>query len=269
MASASSDQVLQASRQWLQPLIKVLLNCGISWREFAELSRNTYVEVATRDFGKRGRPTNVSRTAILTGLTRKDVRKQRTNMSQAPAAPAGYITKAARLLSAWHLSPEFHDKNGRPAVLRMAGPTKSFEALLAHVGGSDVPPTTLLKELVGAGAVRVRKDGRLQMLKHYYVPRGIDEQLIRLWGTVISDVAAVYVHNLTAAPNVAKRLERSAVNDRMPPTVSHAFAQMLEKEGQALLERVDRWLTEHERPPEDTAGETVRLGVGMYQIQDP
>ena len=56
MALASTDQVLQATQQWLKPLIHVLLSCGITWREFATLARATYVEVATDNFGKRGRP---------------------------------------------------------------------------------------------------------------------------------------------------------------------------------------------------------------------
>ncbi|HXR91850.1 MAG TPA: DUF6502 family protein, partial [Steroidobacteraceae bacterium] len=87
---ASADQVLQATHQWLKPLVHVLLSCGITWREFAELSKTTYVEVATRQFGKRGRPTNVSRTAILTGLVRRDVRKQRQILEAARPALAGY-----------------------------------------------------------------------------------------------------------------------------------------------------------------------------------
>ena len=34
---ASPQQVLQASRQWLRPVIYVLLRCGVTWREFADL----------------------------------------------------------------------------------------------------------------------------------------------------------------------------------------------------------------------------------------
>ena len=119
MALASTDQILQSTHQWLKPLIHVLLSCGITWREFAELSRTTYVEVATENFGKRGRPTNVSRTAILTGLSRRDVRKQRQNLGAAPNTLPGYVTKASLVLSAWHLDPDFRDGKGRPAILRM------------------------------------------------------------------------------------------------------------------------------------------------------
>src|SRR6202035_535585 len=89
MALASTDQVLSSTPQWLKPLVHVLLSCGITWREFAELAKTTYVEVATDNFGKRGLPTNVSRTAILTGLVRRDVRKQRDILSKAPTTLNG------------------------------------------------------------------------------------------------------------------------------------------------------------------------------------
>ncbi|MDB6103537.1 MAG: hypothetical protein JWO52_3536 [Gammaproteobacteria bacterium] len=270
MALASTDQVLNSTQQWLKPLVHVLLSCGITWREFAELAKTTYVEVATDNFGKRGRPTNISRTAILTGLVRRDVRKQREILSKAPDRLPGYVTKGSLVLSAWHLNPNFLDKRGRPALLRMSGKGKTFNDLVEEAGGSDVRSSTLLKELVSAGAVRLHSDGRLQALKRDYIPHSIDEQLIRLWGTVVADVATTYVHNLTRTAKTDKRLERSAVNDRMPIGAAPAFAQILQKEAQGFLERIDKWLTAHETKPgpNPTAGQAVRLGVGLYQIQD-
>ncbi len=266
---ASREQVLQATHQWLKPLVHVLLSCGITWREFSELAKTTYVEVATESFGKRGRPTNVSRTAILTGLVRRDVRKQRQILSASPQPLAGYVTKASLVLSAWHLDPEFRDRDGRPALLRMSGPGRTFTTLIERSGGADVRPSTLLKELVSAGAVRVRADGRLQALQRSYIPQTMDKELIRLWGTVIADVATTYVHNLTRTGKASKRFERSAVNDEMPRSAVADFGELLEREGQAFLERVDSWLIARQHRPNGKRQEdTVRLGVGLYHIED-
>jgi hypothetical protein len=270
MALASTEQILQSTHQWLKPLVHVLLSCGITWREFAQLARTTYVEVATDNFGKRGRPTNVSRTAILTGLARREVRKQRLIRTQKPNTLAGYVTKSSLVLSAWHLDPDFRDKQGRPAVLRIKGKGKTFTALIARAGGTDVRPSTLLKELISAGAVRTRTDGRIEAIKRDYIPHSMDEQLIRLWGTVIADVATTYVHNLTRTGKVSKRFERSAVNDRMPLGALPEFTRLLEHEGQVFLERIDQWLTaqQSKSPGRRSATPTVRLGIGLYQIQD-
>src|SRR5467141_1912261 len=121
MASASTTQVLAAARQWLKPLVHVLIRCGITWKDFAELAKATYVEVATEEFGKRGRPTNVSRTAVLTGLARREVRKQRERLAVTPEAWTGYVTKASLVLSAWHQDPKFLDSDGKRAHLAMEG----------------------------------------------------------------------------------------------------------------------------------------------------
>src|SRR5689334_11168317 len=129
MANATHDEVIAATRLWLRPVIHILLRSGITSREFAELSRMTYVEVATRHFGRRGRPTNVSRTAALTGLTRRDVRKQRELLEAGPAGPAPYVTKASLVLSAWHQLPEYRTSSGRPLVLPFDGAPRSFVAL--------------------------------------------------------------------------------------------------------------------------------------------
>jgi len=270
MSAASTQQVLAASRQWLKPLVHVLIRCGVTWREFAELAKTTFVEVATHQFGKRGRPTNVSRTAMLTGLVRREVRKQREALEAAPSAWNGHVTKGSLVLSAWHLDPEFLDKKGKPAALPLEGRSASCGALVRRCGGGDVPITTLMKELRTAGAIRERADGRLEALQRDYIPHAMDEQLIRLWGTVLADIATTYVHNLTRTPKTPARFERAAVNDRIAKSALPEFRRFLEEEGQAFLERMDAWLAAHEVKDGDTAAgvETLRLGAGTYHIQD-
>ncbi|HMK22618.1 MAG TPA: DUF6502 family protein [Terriglobales bacterium] len=270
MKSASSTQVLAAARQWLRPLVHVLIRSGVTWKDFAELARTSYVDVATQQFGKRGRPTNVSRTAVLTGLTRREVRKQRTRLAESPETWAGHVTKGSLVLSAWHQDREFLDASGQPAPLPMEGETVSFTALLRRCGAGDVRPSTLLKELLAAQAVRQLPDGRLEPLKRSYIPQTMDEQLVLLWGKRMTDLGKTYAHNLTCAPNTAPRLERAAVSDRIAASALPEFRQFLEREGQAFLERVDAWLTEHQARNEgpDTARAAIRLGAGLYHIGD-
>jgi uncharacterized protein DUF6502 len=271
MVAGSPPHVVTATNRWLKPVIYVLLRCGVTWREFCELAKGAYVEVATARFGKRGRPTNVSRTAMLTGLTRRDVRLMREALASATSTPANLRpSKASRILTAWHLESRFQDSKGDPARLVIEGPGASFEDLLKHCGAGDVRSSTVLKELLNAGAVRRNKDGKLQALQRNYIPQPTDEQLLRLWGTVLADVANVYVHNMSRSPSTPTRFERAAKNDRMPLKRQAAFREFLEQEGQAFLERVDAWLTENELREDTEPSEipSTRMGVGIYQIQD-
>ena len=57
-------QVTQsACRALLKPVVSFLLKCGLTWREFAAIAKSVFVEVASREYGLRGRPTNISRVA--------------------------------------------------------------------------------------------------------------------------------------------------------------------------------------------------------------
>jgi hypothetical protein len=94
----------------------------------------------------------------------------------------------------------------------------------------------------------------------------MDEDLVRLWGSVLADVATTYVHNLTRTGRTPARFERAAVNDRITQAALPEFRRYLEREGQAFLERADAWLTAHQAPDGDP--DVVRLGVGTYHIQD-
>jgi len=269
MESAAKNDVLSASRQWLKPLTHILIRSGVTWREFAELSKKVYVEVAIRNFGRRGRPTNISRAAVLTGLSRREVRAQRDRIESGPAALEAYVTKGSQVLATWHLDPEFQDADGKPKPLPLKGANGTFEALLARCGTGDVRPSTLLKELRSAGAVRQTADGKLEVLKREYVPHTMAKVLIRLWGTVLADVGTTYVHNLTRGPKKQARFERAAVNDRVLASSLPEFEKFLNQEGQAFLERLDAWLTAHQSTGEDNdAQETIRLGAGVYHIQD-
>src|SRR5215831_7795443 len=215
MGIVSQQQVLAASRQLLRPIVHVLLRCGVTWREFAELARTTYVEVATRQFGKRGRPTNVSRTAVLTGLARREVRTQRERLATAPEAWTAYVSKASLVLASWHLDPEFLAADGKPRQLPIKGDGITFTSLVRRCGASDVRPSTLLKELRSAGAVRVTAEGNLEALQRAYIPHNMDEQMIRLWATAVADLSTTLVHNLTRTQSVPPRFERNAANVRV------------------------------------------------------
>jgi hypothetical protein len=270
MPTVSTSQVLTATRRWLKPVIHVLLRCGVTWQEFCDLAKTAYVDVASTKFGKRGRPTNVSRTAILTGLTRRDVRLQRERLESAAPPDRLYASKASRILSAWHQESAFLDADGRPLPLPLTGDKATFVALLRFCGAGDVRPPTVMRELLAAGAIRKREDGRLEVLQRNYIPKATDEQLIRLWGTVLTDVANTYVHNMTRTARTPPRFERAAKNERIPLAVQPAFREFLEREGQAFLERVDAWLTENEANDgeSDPGAPTTRMGAGVYQIED-
>ncbi len=138
----------------LQPLARLFLRFGRGYREFSELSKAAFVAVAAEDYGVHGRPTNVSRIAAMTGLTRKEVSRIRRRIDEQKAAVTDRGTPLQEVISAWRLSDEFRGKNGAPAVLPLTGKHGSFQSLVRQFAG-DIPEGAMRKELQRTGAARI------------------------------------------------------------------------------------------------------------------
>jgi hypothetical protein len=256
--------LLQACGLLLEPLIRLLLKSGITWKEFSDLAKLKYVQVASEEFGKGGRPTNVSRVAILTGLDRRDVRRLRDADEDPPLEGRGYTSKATQVLSGWYHDADFQDQSGNPRPLPLDGEQGSFAALVKRYAPA-LPPVAIAKELKAAAATEELPDGRLRALKRQYIPAQLDAAKIRLFGSIASDFCNTLEHNLTSAEPAAARFERRAISARVNPKALPQFRDMLQRAGQEFLVRMDDWLTANEVALEAPA---VRLGVGVYQIED-
>jgi hypothetical protein len=254
-----------ACRHWLRPVARWLLRAGVTWKEFAELSREVFVVTASEEFGLRGRPTNVSRVALLTGLSRRDVRSALAEAREASATVAeDALNHASRVLTGWHLDADFLAPDGRPRVLAAEGEAGSFAQLLRRYAG-DIPTTALEKELLRSRSVERLADGSYRALRRYYMPHAMDGRAVERAGSVLADLATTVEHNLTREDPEPTRFEGRAQNRRIDPRHLPAFRAYVEREAQALLERMDDWLSTHEAP---AAGPAVRLGIGVYAIQD-
>lgn len=263
----------------LRPLARILLRYGISYRQMSELCKKVYVEVATRDFGTDDEPANVSRVALLTGMTRRDVRRYRPERSEAEDFAVARTNYAARVLSGWHQDDDFRDDTGRPLPLpesrEAADPddSPSFQEL-ARRYAPDIPVGTTLAALIDSGAV-TRDEHGLGLLiaaSRNYLPGSINPtaaQAIHRSGSVLEDVGRTVDYNLHRGTTDPSRFERRATNLRMTAGTAADFRLFLEQEGQAFLERVDQWLSERESPgKEQGAEERIRLGLGMYWIEE-
>jgi hypothetical protein len=261
----NKEMVLAAFRMIFRPIAKILLLAGVTWKEVNEVCKATLVEVASAEFGIRGRPTNASRVAILTGFTRKEVARLRELLAAPDTRHMDRMNHATRVLSGWFTDSDFLQADGSPSALTASGSPDSFESLCKRYA-SDVPATTMLKELKQVGAVVEGPDDELIVKTRYYMPRQMDPELVLSSGSVMQDLGNTVAHNLYRQDDQAARFERRAHNTRVSAAARPMFQEFLEHEGQAFLERVDEWLSDHEAD-ENSAEESVRLGLGAYWIE--
>lgn len=268
MSDAVESASLRAFRLLLRPVVRMLLRSGVTWREAAQACKAVFVEIATEDYGLHGRPTSISRVAILTGLGRREVSRMRRQSAVEEPGELVRMNAATRVLTAWHLDPEFVSPSGEPRVLSFAGDSDSFTALASRYCG-DIAAVTMLHELSRVGAIEELSDGRLRVLKRYYMPVVVDPTAILQAGSMLNDLGNTAHYNLVRPSTATSRFLGRATNTRIRVADAADFRAFIEAEGQALLERADAWLEQRAVAEGSPRAQRVRrLGIGIFQIED-
>lgn len=245
------------------------MKCGMTYREFADISKSAFVEVASDEYGIRGRPTNISRVSLLTGISRKEVKRQRELLDQRHEQTASKTTDATRVLSGWHQDGDFLDANGEPLALPLEGDGATFAELCARYAG-DIAVTTMYKELKRVGSIEEDHDGSLKVCRRYYMPARLDPQWLMNVGSIFADFGNNINHNLIADEDNPTHFNGRATDDTIDASAIPEFREFVEEHGGPFLERVDDWLTDHranhDLATNQTSARRVRLGVGLYLI---
>lgn len=256
-----------ACRRLLRPIVSLLLRYGMTWKEFSDLSKSVFVEAATEEFGIRGRPTNVSRVSILTGIGRKEVKRQRDLLESGPAPDKGKTTDATRVLSGWFLDADYLDAESGPLRLPAEGPAPSFEALCVRYGG-DIAMPTMLKELIKTKAVEKEACGSLKVLSRYYQPAVADDENLRFAVDRIYDVVETMNNNVFLNGKGEPRFGGFAANDDIPLNKIPRFREFMDKRGQEFLEEVDDWLMQHASTDARSNTNTARVGISLFATEE-
>lgn len=255
--------LLEAIRFMMKPLVRLLINQGVTHAEFSEALKDVYVETAIRHFAEDNK-VNKSRIAILTGMTRKEVKNV---IDRALAQDQGREPKSRpeRVLTGWHHDPEFQGPYGLPLDLPYDAEqgSISFVALVKRYSG-DMSPRAMLDELLRGGSV-VEVDKKLKVIRRDFEPTALSSKLIARLGDV-----GHYVFG-TAAANIEKKRQGSGHFDR------YAFAddgctedviadldEYVKVHGQEFLEGIDRWLANAKT---NNAPDKERKDTGVYVCQ--
>lgn len=239
----------------------------MSFKAFVDIAKHTYVQVAAEEFGIPGKKTSVSRVALLSGLTRKEVQR----LLDAPAiedAEAGErYNRAARVVAGWVRDADFSDADGNPKVLTLQEGEASFADLARRFSG-DIPSRAILDELLRVGVAEKVDDNSVRLKMRAYVPESGDADKLNILGTDVSDLVSTIDHNLQHG-SADPFFQRKVMYDNVPLEALQEFRRLSGAQAQALLERLDKWLSQHDR---DTSGARgtgqIRTGIGIYYFEE-
>lgn len=268
MEDTIQSRILIALLTALRPLARALLRAGIGYREFAEISKTAFVDVATKDYGIRGRPTNISRVAVMTGLTRKEVRRLRNKSESGDEVEVSRPMPMAVILHRWYTESDFIDSAGKPRDLFFDGGEHSFSELVRRFGG-DIPPGAMRTELKRISAIEETDSGALRVLKRNVSGREVNERLADGLELIVYPTILALANNTGLEPGeetwVMRTAATSGVRESDVPRLRRISSDRLAEFVESIDDLFAAYETLHDDDPADASQRALGVGVIYFE----
>lgn len=243
--------------------MRLLLRFEVSYSESAEMLKQSYVDVAYKDFTLPNRKQTYSRVSVITGIPRKEVvriREAEPDDTQVQRKP---LNRAAQVLSGWLSDDDYCDARGEAMELPLRGELPSFETLVEKYSG-DITARAILDELVRVGAVEKSDNNKVRLLSKGYVPENDELETLTVVSQHFQDLLGTGLHNIDSEPKDRKFQRQVAYND-IPETLKEEFRLYCHEKSLELLLDFNHWLSHRkEQQLENNNEATHRVGVGVY-----
>ena len=250
-----------------KPLIRLLIEKGMTFPQFRELMKELYVEVADKHFSLDGEKPSDSRIFVLTGVHRKDVKRIRQQAEQENSQIISSASLSGEIVARWASMPEYLDDKGKPRPLLKSGNNNEvgFSQLVSSIN-KDVRPKVILEEWLRLNIVRL-KDDYVVLNKSAFVTNKEFTEMAYYLGHNIHDHMASCVSNILAEGD--PMLERSVYYASLTENSVNKLNTIASKKGNELLQHLNKQaikLYDADKQKED-ATYRMRLGVYWYQAQ--
>jgi len=253
----------------LQPIARLFLRFGRGYREYSDLSKAAFISVASEDYGVHGRPTNVSRIAAMTGLTRKEISRIRARINSGDAAVTERGTPLEELIAGWQSNAEFLDKQGKPAALPMVGGRGSFQSLVKRFAG-DIPEGAMRKELQRIGRIRIDGD-RLVFIPRNGADLAAEEAMALRLRAGPYPLMAALAHNEAVKKNgdtwPVETAEFKSIRKSDAARVRKLVSVRLRAASTTISDLLDAYATIHNGDNLDEP--TLAVSTGIYYVEAP
>lgn len=268
MSESLKSAVRLAVLRLLDPLVRWLIETGLGVGDLVALVKIAYVRAAReqgRSAGGESKRPNISRIAVITGLTRLEVTSILSTGAADPVYDRGR-QRAERVLSGWWNDPAFQDPSGRPALLSVRGGKRSFVSLVERYSGERWLVATILEELLRVRAVRRQPDGRLRAVSRSYATVSWDPAGVLAFGEQLGEHCSTLLHNLKNPAHA--RYVRRIVNTRLDARYVPVLVRDLEEQAQGFADAADDALNDPSQTLSGRGRESgVSLGVALYLFE--
>lgn len=246
----------------IRPLVRLMLQHGVTYPHFIHLVRRVYVEVAEKEFRLPNQKQTDSRITLLTGIHRRYVKELRKAPADKEAIPVN-VSLGGQLVATWLSAERFIDAEGNPLALSRfpSEHVPNFESLALSVT-TDLRPRAILDELLRLGVVRSEDGDMIVLERSAFVPdAGTDENLF-FFGRNLHDHIAASAHNIDGGK--PPFMDRSAYNSKLTEASAKALASYAEEQGMLALRAVHQHAEALRTQDEEQPDAVYRVNFGTY-----
>lgn len=263
----TSNVLLSAVRRLCRPLVKLLIEKGITYPQLRDLFKALYVEVADQYEPIKGKKPSISRTFILTGVHRKDIPRLRAESASDEESGTNNSSLGSELVARWLGSKEFQDESGKPRPLTRAssGTLPGFDDLVISVS-KDVRPRAILDEWLRLGIVCIDDSGSISLNQSAFVPqKGLEEKAFFL-GRHVHDHLAACTHNILE--DKTPFMERSVFFSSLTTESIEILREIAEHQGMELLQNLNQQAIKLQKADKNKSDADQRMRLGLYWFQE-
>ena len=261
-----ANLIHSALRRLLRPLVKALVSHGVVFPAVVELLRELYVEVARDEFPVEGKEQTLSRLSLMTGVTRREVRRLIEQPKADDVSPHA-LSLGARIMTHWLGDENYLDDQGEPLPLPLTAPDDqpSLDRLVSSVS-KDVRARAVLDEWLRLGIVDM-SGYVVRLKKSAFIPEEGYEEKIYYFGRNLRDHIAAGTHNLEGKG--PPFFDRAVYYDRLSPSSLEELRQYTQDHGAKLMIRVNKKARQLADKDAAKGGDLAgRMTLGVYYFAE-
>lgn len=248
----------------LSSVARLMIQCDLGIGAILQAAKLSFLRAAIAEVVPAGKRNNISRLAVVTGMTRKEVASLLARPKSLVAPPRSE-QRAVKVLRGWRTDPRFLAPTGKPVDLRLTGEPPTFTSLVRAYGG-DVTTRAVLKELERVNAVTRDRTGMVKLRRRPSRKNPRSAQQLLEFSALLQDFSGTVCQ---------------IVSDRQPPLyfgfrearVANAaqaalFHRIFAGRAASLLESVGQWRNRHvPRSAKRPRTSDTCVGIGVYLVE--
>jgi hypothetical protein len=265
----TNNNLLQAYRRVLRPMVRMLLGAGVRYEEFVNLARLVYVETAKTMAAETDPDVSSQQVAELAGV--------------APEATASLIEQhveivqkklmmwtLAEILHVWSTDALYLGPYGLPLDIEFERETGRCMVDLANRVHPDLCPRKSLDALIDSGTVFESAPGYFRIRSRVLlIPGDLSEASLENLALTHERLGRTFLGNLSGDPQ-RRLIQRTVQVDKgLPEEMLTEYLEQVEKRTQKMLIELDDWIGGRLGARYYGQGKRLATGVSVFHYFDP